>query len=157
VVAIAVLSSLGLVLLALLRGGILSSGRAAQEAFLLSNARKAFSGGGAKSGLLDDAQRAASLKSVDPGSLALLDPAGTENDYGVSPSGDFVATRAGTAETVALHFTSMTVTYYARTADYRVVESSDPTSADLVTVSLGATSKSKSLRLFSGARLMNAP
>jgi prepilin-type N-terminal cleavage/methylation domain-containing protein len=155
-IGVAVFSILGLVLLGLLRGGILSSGRSAQEAFLLSNARKAMAGSGPRPGLLDDLQQASAVKAQGAESLALVDPLGSETDYGVY-EGELFAVRAGTAAAVGSRVTGLSAAYFARTPDFRVEESTDPATADLVVVSVAVQGRTHGLRVLSGARLMNGP
>ena len=161
IISIGVLAALGLVLLGLLRASIFSSARSAEEAFLLSAARKALGGTGGFNGIVWDLRKAADVGALEPNTLVLGTAEGSRLTYGLSSGGDLLCTRleAGEpkAETKAKGLSSLSLRYYGRGSDYRVVESTYAAAASLATLSFDVPAKARTLRLFSGARLMNHP
>lgn len=161
IISVAVLGTLGLVLLGLLRASILSSGRSSEQAFILSIGRKALGGSGSFSGILWACRQAAGVKSLEPNALVLATPESSRLTYTLSPQGElrFDRHEAGSSklETPAKGLAGLAFRYYSRGPDYRVIESTSAEAASLVLVSLEVPAKTRTLRLLSGARLMNHP
>ncbi|MBI5623590.1 MAG: type II secretion system protein [Elusimicrobia bacterium] len=156
VFGIAIMASLGLVLASLLTGSIASSGRSAQQAFALSNARKVLAGSGPVPGMLGSLQEAREVAGLAAGGLTLLGPGGSRS-FAVSPGGELLSAGDAGEARLSMGIASLSVGYYTRDESFQVVEASSPQAVGFVMVSFSASSGGRGSRFVSGARLMNRP
>lgn len=155
VLGIAILAGLGLVLLPLLKGSILLSGRSAEEVFLLSNARKVLTGSGPFKGILWKTQQAARVMEADPKSLSLVGPDEGTMTYLLSGKGELVELSPVTNQVRATGLEGLSFSYFARDDDFHVYETTSPAAASLLVLSFSLPAKARKIRFLSGAKLEN--
>lgn len=154
VIGIGILTTLSLVMVGILKGGLLSSSRSTETAFLLSNARKALGGGAGFEGMIPRAQQAVRVRELNPQALSLENSGGSVTAFRLSSQGELIEESGGSSVVRAQGLEGLSVSYYGTDGGYRVAESTSPQAARLVVLSFSVPGKSRRLRLFSGAALV---
>ena len=156
---LAVSGVVALVASGLFKAGLLTFHYAVRQNHALTAGRKALAGDGSRHGMVWMSQGAASVAGLDASSLAVSPPGALSTTFHVHGEGlyrsqlDVPVMHAEGVSAVALH-------YYNLDDGGRIVASTAPASASLVTALVSVHGKSprrKTYHFFSGARLRNHP
>jgi len=158
VVGIAVAGVLALITAGLFKAGLESYDYSYRQGYSIFAACRGFAGNGSKVGLIWSAQEAKAVSALSASSLALLSPSGTAILYTLSGN-ELRQTNAGVQELQAKPVTAVSFDYYNLDSQERIMVSTAPEAATLVTARLkvvaGYGARAKTYNFMSGARLHN--
>ena len=156
-VALAVASIIGLVVVGIFRAGVLAWTYGIRQTSALSSARKAILGDGSKIGLSEAVQESDALLSLSSSSLSVHVVAGSSMSYSIS-NGVLYQAQLGVPIKLADGLTSLQVTYYNLASNGRIMESTSAASAAFAAFLLTSQSASqKTYTFYGGAALRNRP
>lgn len=155
VVGMAVLALISLGVAGIFKAGMSASNYTLRQTFVVSNARKALLGDGARKGLVWDLREAEAVTALSTGSVSVSPPGSSVLSFTLGA--DFLRrTHSGVSKEQAKGVTGLGVSYYNFDDGGRVVESTAPASAMLVTTELVLSRRGqREYRFLSGARLRN--
>ena len=125
------------------------------EDVILVNARIAAFGSGIFPGINPDIRWAKGLTTLSTNTLTLTSYDGSSDFYSIDANTNLVANRGGYTTTPATDISSFTPTYFARTWNYQLVTTTDPTKAVFVALYSEVSTSSKTVSFYTGARLRN--
>lgn len=156
---LAVSGVVALVVSGLFRAGLLTFNYAVRQNRALTAGRMALSGDGARHGMVWMSQGAASLAGLDASSLAVSAPGALPTTFHVRGE-DLYRSQLDVPVRHAEGVGAVALNYYNLDDAGRIVESTAPASAALVTALVsvhGKNPRRKAYHFFSGARLRNHP
>ena len=158
-VGIAVAGIVALVVSGLFRAGILTFNYAVRQNHALAAARKALAGDGANYGMVWMSQGAAFVEDISASSLTVSPRNALSTTYHVHEQ-DLYQSQLGVKTMQAEGIGAVALHYYNLNDAGRIIESTAPASAALMTVLVsihGKNPRHKTYNFFSGAQLRNHP
>lgn len=157
VIGIAVLALISLGVAGIFKAGMQSSNYTLRQTFVISNARKALLGDGAREGLLWDLRDASSVASLSTGTAVISRPGTSAITY-FAGADALLRSHSGVSREQAKGVTALSLAYYNFNDAGVVIESTAPLSAALVTTEITMRRRSqREYRFMTGARLRNQP
>lgn len=155
VIGMAVLALISLGIAGIFKAGMQSSNYTLRQTFAVSNARKGLLGDGSRPGVVWDLRAADFVTALTTGSITLSQPGSSAITF-FTASESLHRTHSGAAREQAKGVTNLGIAYYNFDDNGRVIESTSPLSAVLVTAELTMRRRGqREYRFMTGARLRN--